>query len=217
MRKTVLMLIILISGTVAFAQNTDKIRVAVMDLESQGMEPATVAALSDRLRSELLNTGKFDVMERNRMELILREQGFQQTGVCSSTECMVEAGHILGVDRMIAGSVAQVGNIHTLSVQMIDIQTGRMMLSRDEDCDCPIEDVLTRSVRNIALKLAGLDPDESATPEIEDGKKRFPWLWVGVGAAIIGGGVAAIMSGGEDGGQNGSTVSTGSISVEGEW
>ena len=43
------------------------------------------------------------------MEDILKEQGFQQTG-CTSDECVVEVGKIIGVQQMVGGSISKVGN-----------------------------------------------------------------------------------------------------------
>lgn len=145
------------------AQGSGKINIAVMNLETPDLSSSVQQALSDRLRSELFNTGRFSVMERNQMQEILREQGFQQAG-CTSDECVVEAGRLLGVDRMIAGSLGKVGTIYTVSLRMIDIETGRIMLTKTEDCNCPIEEVLTSSLKNIALKMAGMSSAAETQP-----------------------------------------------------
>ena len=57
------------------------------------MESAT---LTDRLQSEMVNTNAIIMVERNQMEEILNEQGFQQSG-CTSAECAAEVGALLGV------------------------------------------------------------------------------------------------------------------------
>ena len=151
--------------TILYAQSMGKIIIGVMDLDASGLSVEAKKALSDRLRTELFNTGRFSVMERNKMDEILKEQGFQQTG-CTSNECVVEAGRLLGVDRMISGSVGKVGAIYTVSLRMIDIETGRIMLTKTEDCNCPIEKVLTTSLRNVALKMAGLSSDSKTMPVV---------------------------------------------------
>jgi len=147
------------------AQSSGKVNIAVMNLEAPDVSSSAQLALSDRLRVELFNTGRFSVMERNQMQDILKEQGFQQTG-CTTNECVVEAGRLLGVDRMIAGSVGKVGTIYTVSLRMIDIETGRIMLTKTEDCNCPIEEVLTTSLKNIALKIAGMTSDAAEQPVV---------------------------------------------------
>ena len=47
-----------------YSQTTGKINIAVMDLEAPDVSASAQKALSDRLRTELFNTGRFAVMER---------------------------------------------------------------------------------------------------------------------------------------------------------
>ncbi len=88
----------------ASAQVDELVRIGVIDLESETVPAPELRILSDRLRVELVNTGEFQVLERERMDLILREQGFQQSG-CVATECAVEIGQLLGTEKMIFFSV----------------------------------------------------------------------------------------------------------------
>ena len=84
----------------SFAQGQN---VAVINFEALGMAPAEAAALTERFRSELFQTKAFTVLERDRMDAVLQEQGFQQTG-CTSNECMVAIGQLLNVRQIFAGS-----------------------------------------------------------------------------------------------------------------
>ncbi len=137
-----------------YAQDRDQMTIAVLDLEmTGGVSEAYSRPFSDRLRQELLNTGSFVVVERNNMESILEEQGFQLSG-CTSDECAVEVGRMLGVERMLAGSLGIVGSTHTLNVRMIDVETGRILTGRSVDCACPIDEVLTTRIREIAYLLS---------------------------------------------------------------
>ncbi len=78
--------------------------IAVVDLEGRGISALEAATLTDRMRSELVKTGAVTVVERGQMQQILAEQDFQLTG-CTSDECAVEIGQMLGVTKMIAGSI----------------------------------------------------------------------------------------------------------------
>src|SRR3989339_1060439 len=60
-----------------------KMALAAMDFEARGISAFEALSLSDRFRSELISTNVFSVMERNQMDVILKEQGFQQSGACS--------------------------------------------------------------------------------------------------------------------------------------
>jgi len=139
------------------------IPVAILELEVAGIETTAKTGLTHRLRAELLGTGQFNVMERQRMESILTEQGFQQTGACSDDACVVEAGKILGVSKMIAGSVAKVGSLFEISIRMIDVGSGRILLEVTDATPGPLENVLTKSLRTVALKFAA----QAAAPRQE--------------------------------------------------
>jgi TolB-like protein len=138
--------------TISFAQN--KVSTAVLDLDASGISQAEALIISDRLRSELVQLGRFDVFEREKMNQILSEQGFQMSG-CTSNECVIEAGKLIGVRLMIAGSIGKIGNLHTVNTRLIDIQTGRVIRTAVDDCDCKIEDVLTKAIKRVAEKLTG--------------------------------------------------------------
>jgi len=136
------------------AQRQELPRVGVLDLTSENVPAAELRLLSDRLRIELFNTGQFLVIERQRMEEILREQGFQQSG-CVATECVVEVGQLLGTQKMVAGSVGRVGEVYTISLRSINVETGAIERTAVKDCRCSLEEVLTRSIAEVAAELAG--------------------------------------------------------------
>ena len=59
--------------------------------------PEQLAFITTKFASELISSGAFTVLDRNRMDAILAEQGFQQSGTCNSTDCNVQVGQLLGV------------------------------------------------------------------------------------------------------------------------
>jgi hypothetical protein len=71
------------------------------------------------------------LVERGMMEEVLQEQGFQQTG-CTSEECAVEVGQLLGVQNMIGGSIGRVGETFTIDVRMISVQSGISLMTKQQ-------------------------------------------------------------------------------------
>lgn len=130
-----------------------KMNIAVSDLIGEGLDQASAAIISDRLRTELFSSGQFKVLERQSMQDILKEQGFQQTG-CASDQCLVEIGQVLGVSQIVSGTVGKLGGMYTLNVRMIDVKTAEIVYSASVDCRGAIEDMLTSSVPSIARKIA---------------------------------------------------------------
>jgi TolB-like protein len=129
-----------------------KTNIAVADFIGQGVDASTASVITDRLRSELFNTGTVAVLERSQMQEILKEQGFQQAG-CTTDQCAVETGQMLGVKYMVVGSIGLVGHTYTLAGRLIDVSTGKMMATANVDCKCEIDDILSRSTVEISRKL----------------------------------------------------------------
>lgn len=140
----------------SFAQN---ISIAVLELEAGGISAYEAQVLSNRLRTELFKTEKYTVLERDKMDEILVEQGFQLSG-CTTNDCVVEAGKLIGVEKMIAGNIAKIDNLFTIDIRLIDVETGKVLKTATEDCECALKDVLTNSIRNVARSISGLKTDE---------------------------------------------------------
>ena len=147
----VLLLLFCVAG---LGQAADKTNIAVIELDvTSGVSASYQRVLSDRLRQELFKTGVFTVVERNTMEDVLTEQSLHLSG-CTSNECAIEVGRMLGVQQMVAGSIGRVGDVHTVSVRLIDVETTEVLAAESVDCSCAIEDILTSRLREVANLLA---------------------------------------------------------------
>lgn len=147
-----LILILIVMSLTAFAQKSSTI--AVLDLDAEGISASEGRIISARLRTDLFNTGKFTVIERDKMQEILDEQGFQLTA-CTTDECIIEVGKLIGVEKMVAGNIGKIGKLFTLTIRIVDVETGKVIKTATEDCRCDIETVVTQSVKNVAEVLAG--------------------------------------------------------------
>ncbi len=67
---------------------TTLINVAVLPFTSTVLNKDETNAITLRFMSELKKHNKYDVMERELMNEILSEQGFQQTGACDEAGCI---------------------------------------------------------------------------------------------------------------------------------
>ena len=131
----------------------ERLNIAVVDLEAYGISETEVQALTNRLRVELFQTGRFSVVERDQMRAILEEQDFQQTG-CTTNECLVEVGQLLNVQQIIAGSISKVGDVFSIEVRVIEVLTGEIVNAAIVDVMGTISDVLTEGIGRAATRLA---------------------------------------------------------------
>ena len=154
-KKVTIMMIILLSVGQLFAQ--EKITIAVLDFDAFGISEFEVKSLTNRLRGLLVRQKEYRVVERGLMTQILDEQGLQQSG-CTSNECVVEIGQMLGVKVMLAGSFGVVGDLITIDMRIIDVESGGIMKSSLTDIEGGISVVLTKGL-NIALNQLLHDND----------------------------------------------------------
>ncbi len=149
-----------------FFQGGDQepLTIGVLDLDANGVEDAEARAISERLRIWLGRTGIFEVIERNQMESIMNEIGFQVSGACDTDECVVQIGQVLGASKMVAGSVSKVGNLYTLQVRLIDIASSRIDHQEFKDVPGGIEEVLTTASQEVANALAARVTGQTPPP-----------------------------------------------------
>jgi curli biogenesis system outer membrane secretion channel CsgG len=81
--------------------------IAVLDFDGDGVSQSETRTLTNRLRDEMFKTGVYIVLERGKMDEVLKEQGFQQVG-CITSECAVQVGRMLGVQQMVAGRIGYI-------------------------------------------------------------------------------------------------------------
>jgi hypothetical protein len=216
MRSLSITLIFLLALVIQ-AGEQKRLSIAITEIEGRGLAEGEAVTLTDALRNYLINTGAFRVMERGKMDMILKEQGFQQSGACTDEACLVEMGQLLGVEQMITGSVGKVGRTFSVNVRMINIATGEITRTLNKFYKGEIDGLLTKVIPEIAEEFAETDkapeaavepapapaPAPRAAPQKKPAKKAeikekkdgssHALLFVGLGALAVGGGIAAYM------------------------
>ena len=165
---TLLFVFLAVSGDSDAQTNNSEIKtmenyVAVFDFEVTTGDKGISRPLTDRVIHEFSQSGKFDVIDRGNMNKILGEQKFQMSG-CVAQECKVEAGQLLGVGKIISGSVGMVGKVYYLTLQLINVKTGKVELSAEDECRCELEELLG-STRRLAKKLLN-EKDEPPAQDV---------------------------------------------------
>ncbi len=130
---------------------------AIIDFTGKGISDVEASALTDRLQNELLPLAKYKLVERELIENILFEQGLQQTG-CITNECIIEIGKLLGVDKIIGGSISKIGNMYSIYAKIISIGTGEIIKSSTFDYEGDIEHLLVYGMKYIAYDICELNP-----------------------------------------------------------
>ena len=192
--------LLLYSIGISFSQRT----VAILDFEARGINSLEAATLTDRFTSEMAKTGAVRLVERNMVDEILTEQGFQQSG-CTSSECAAEVGALLGVQNMVSGSFGKLGNSYTIDAKMFSVETGATIRTVSKTYKGPVDNLLT-VIEVVGWEIVGLKPPQdkldilaSADPALAAGVKksggggktlrRLMWTTL-----VLGGGAAAYLA-----------------------
>jgi len=101
-----------------------------MDFASENVSAGDARIVTDRVRTALVDYNLFDVVEREKFDEILKEQG-QQLSDCFSDECVIELGRMAGAKYMVAGRVSKSGSGFYLSARIIDVGSTKMMAKKD--------------------------------------------------------------------------------------
>jgi TolB-like protein len=140
------------------AQANPTIAVLNFDVQ-QGVTAEEGRLLSDRMAIEIDKTGKFTLINREKMGEQLALGEFSRLNSCSASECAVEAGRILGANYMIYGSVGRIGNTYSMHTYLISVESGATLQSASSDAIFSLEKLLTQGVADNAGKLVVLKED----------------------------------------------------------
>ena len=200
---TSLLTLVLFTFDVSAQVAEGKQTVALLEFEGRGISQLEAKTLTDRLMSEMVNTDAVIMVERNQMDEILNEQGFQQSG-CTSSECAAEVGALLGVQNMVSGSFGKLGNSYTIDAKMFSVETGATIRTVSKTYKGPVDNLLNVidvvGWEIVGLKapqdkldiLAAADPALAASPKKSGGGKtlrRLMWTTL-----LLGGGAAAYLA-----------------------
>ena len=131
----------------------------------RGLSADEASALADRFQAELHRCGGRRLVERARIGDVLGEQGFQQTG-CTSTECAVQTGRLLGVERMFVGTVSQVGRTWTVDLREVEVGSGVIVRETTLDRTGSVDDLLVSGMAELARRAVPGCADSSTTPPV---------------------------------------------------
>ncbi len=178
-----------------------KLTTAVLDFDGLGITTMESIALTQRLAGEMVNTKAFILVDRSQMEEILQEQGFQQSG-CSSAECAVEIGNLLGVQQMVSGSFGKIGETYTIETKLFSVETSETIRAVNKTYKGAVDGLITQ-VELVAWDLAGLEPPDALKkkagikteePKVVKKSGGKKWLLWGGLLTLAGAGAAVAMS-----------------------
>lgn len=141
---------------VRMVKNEHMLLIAVIDFEAKGLSRQDALRVSEWLRTELINTNQFRVIERSAMNAILKEQAFAMTG-CTDTSCAVQVGKLLSARKMLIGSVEYWNNKVIINGRIIDVEKGVAEFAHRETVNSikELDTGATSFAKNLARRISG--------------------------------------------------------------
>jgi len=123
--------------TLQIARRIQKIRqigsrmtVAVLPLERKRTSPAGSDLLTDLLIDSFVNCGRFNLVSREHLEEILREQKLSREKI-SDPSTRLRLGKILAADALLVGSVQETPKFTEVVLHLINTETSSILFSKD--------------------------------------------------------------------------------------
>jgi len=139
----------------------EELRVAIMDLAAKDIDESTAHAVSSLIRSDMIDSKLFVMIEREQMNGILQEQGFQQVGAIDPKKA-VQMGKLLAANKLMIGEITRMGKSLVITVRIVDIENGVAEYSAkgtaaDEE---KLQETARKVSKDLILKISGLSESE---------------------------------------------------------
>ena len=125
--------------------------VAIFDFSGEEISSSDSRLLTERIQTKLVKLGKVKVVERAKIDDILKEQKLQFSGCVD--ECLIEVGKMVGATSIVTGSVGNFGTVYTINARMINASTTELEQAVSYDSEYDKNDLLIEGARNIAFQL----------------------------------------------------------------
>lgn len=117
-----------------FSQDS-KISVGILDFTpGEGVSENDAVTITEIFRSELIKSGKFTVLEREKLDQVLEEQSLQVSGI-TEEQFAVRIGKILNMEKMIYGSIRKFGSHYFIIINLLDIETAQLEQSINQEIE----------------------------------------------------------------------------------
>ena len=117
-------------------QADEKANVAVLDFSAKNVSKDDADILADFFRSELIKTGKFNVLDRSRIQKIADEQRLQTSGM-TDIKTVVKIGKLANAQYVFVGAYSKLDTLFLLNIEMVNIQTGKIEKSDSKSVENP--------------------------------------------------------------------------------
>lgn len=164
-----LLTVVLMVGSVACAAPAEKPTIAVLTFKGVNTSAGDAEAVTQFVRTAVVKSGEFVVVDKENMEKVLAEQAFQQTG-CTDADCAVKLGKMLNSKLVFVGKYTVFEGARLISAEIVDVETGRIQASESQN----ITDVarIEENAGELVDKMLGAMASDGESPQAAKRKVR---------------------------------------------
>lgn len=137
------------------ASDAEKTTIAFLGFTARDIPVSGVDILSELVRNELVISREYTVIDRERTGDILAEMQFQLSDLADQ-ESVVSVGNLLGVEKLMSGTIGQLGRLYIITLKILDVETGVIERTVTEEFVGVMED-LRKPVRIAVQKLLDIE------------------------------------------------------------
>ena len=152
---------LLLFATVSlFAEGKRQRTFGFTPLEASGIDTYDANVFSQQLRNEIDKAGVYATLEFSDVSIRLAEQNLPP--ICSDAHCSIVAGQILGVEFFGFGTIGKVGKVYTLSMQVVEVRTGRIVRDISEFFKGNKNAFKIKAIPEFAMKISGIEVEKKS-------------------------------------------------------
>ncbi|MDF1578387.1 MAG: CsgG/HfaB family protein [Desulfurivibrionaceae bacterium] len=127
--KRLLVILILLFLMVAPPPVLARESIAVIDLKPIGVSQSLAEAVSENLRTMLIISGAFRVVERNQLEEILTEYKLAQGGITENSHA-IKIGTLAEANLIMIGSITKMFESYIINARLLNVESGVSVLAQ---------------------------------------------------------------------------------------
>ncbi len=152
MKKKIIPAALIVFSLFSLQLRAEMMRIAVMDFKAEGVSKSLAKNVTELVRSEMINSDKYIIIERSQMDQIFKKQGLQRAG-CTDITCAVKAGKLLSAKKILIGNVMKIGSKFVITGRIVDVKQGIALFSDKQSVRS--EDELVGAAARFSQKIAG--------------------------------------------------------------
>lgn len=144
------------AGTLPDLRNGATEKLAIVPFEVKGLSKEECVLLTERFATALAETKRYEIMSQKEMDTIIRESDFKNLEACNYSLCLADLGKVLGVPKVLHGSIGRRGKSYTVRIRLIDVEKAEIIYDeRSEhsgEFDLLASDVIPQQARDLGGK-----------------------------------------------------------------